>query len=1351
MIRNRTHSHATADNYPGAHRHSEADSISDLNNRLNELSARLGQLNANARQPLQPRSRPADPSGTNLADISDTVDRLVSKLERRPAAHRGPGTQGVAESERLQSILSTLDGIDKRVRDISGNPVTETDTHHTRRDNSPDALQRAVDEITARQDSLDNRNGSRREPARSFADNPEPANSGVERHFRLLADKIDSLRQGDTEAAVERLRREVTNLRNEIGRRDTLGLSDDDAAMIRDLGYKVETLSAHPADSHAVEALRGEIADLRQCVIANNVEGTLHSLESGYQHIVERLDEMRRTVGDPQLLVRLADRIETIDAALKTIPQVEQINVLDQRINTLARQIDGLSMDMNDPAITQIERQLAELKSALGGVNPNDAIATLDAQLRALNDKIDGLERLGGETYALSQRLGAEAGNAQPEALLRISDQIDELRAAVSGDRHADRFRHLDASIAGLARKLDEIETMRMQDDGLAQLERRIDGVVARIEEIIPQSGNAGAFTALEARIGELAHKLDALGQLPHAAASGSYAELEETVRRIDGALQKATHSDALATLDDRITTLSAQIDGFGTNASDISEMADLRNEIAGMRTAFSKPIPVDMSRLERQITNLVDQVSSPRDAIDPSALAQLEGQIARIAQSLDNRDEDNETLTAIESALNNLYSRLDDNRDDAAEAARNAARDAVREFIGSRQEQNPAPDDGRIHALQQHLDQLKSTTQDSADRTQDTLVAVHDALQAIAGKLTNLEDARSTAPHHPSPSESGNGDRVDAPPAMTEVAEQRIAALTGGTHPVSEQTLRDDRYIDEAPVAHAPEPTVDTPEDTRPLEPGTGRPGQAAAMPGHIEPAAAEPTDPETNARDRKADFIAAARRAAQAAASDDAGGEGQEKSKRRGWFKRKRKTADEKPRQTPSVETGEDIYAAPLAGSQVSHTDDSTGGLAGVLKKHRRPLMIAATGLLVIILGAQLAKFVLSPTQETAALDQPIKAVPALEAPTDTGPEPVEAPVAETAETPSVDVPAPVSPPARAVDESESVDTDTTSSTGVTPGYAASDTAYPLSPAPTNAAAPASAASAPLPPEGVGPVALRQAAASGDPEAQFEVAARFTEGRGVAPNLRTAAEWYRRAAEAGLAPAQYRLGSLFEKGTGVRKDLNLARDWYQKAAAQGNSKAMHNLAVLYAEGFGGSPDFSTAGQWFDKAASMGVRDSQYNLGILYARGLGVPQDLKNSYKWFALAAKQGDGDAGKKRDEVANSLDRKGLAAARLAVETWQKTPVDPRANSVSQRNSWNAAPDRSAAAEPHQPTRQELIQKTQSMLAQLGYDPGPADGVPGPRTRDAVMDFQRKAGMPVTGEIDAALLKQLSKQMI
>ena len=220
----------------------------------------------------------------------------------------------------------------------------------------------------------------------------------------------------------------------------------------------------------------------------------------------------------------------------------------------------------------------------------------------------------------------------------------------------------------------------------------------------------------------------------------------------------------------------------------------------------------------------------------------------------------------------------------------------------------------------------------------------------------------------------------------------------------------------------------------------------------------------------------------------------------------------------------------------------------------------------------------------------------------------------------------------------------------------------------------------------------ALKVLAMRGDAVAQYELGARYADGRGLPRDAKASAQWIEKAAEQGLAPAQYRMGSYFEKGVGVDRDFIRARAYYERAAKAGNARAMHNLAVLFAEGEEGKPDYAAASDWFRKAAEFGVRDSQYNLAILYARGLGVAQSLPQSYMWFALAALQGDQDAARKRDEVGGRLDSKELAFAKSLVENFKTRQPAPEANEVAPpKGGWEslraqeAKPDARPVAPP------------------------------------------------------------------
>jgi localization factor PodJL len=199
---------------------------------------------------------------------------------------------------------------------------------------------------------------------------------------------------------------------------------------------------------------------------------------------------------------------------------------------------------------------------------------------------------------------------------------------------------------------------------------------------------------------------------------------------------------------------------------------------------------------------------------------------------------------------------------------------------------------------------------------------------------------------------------------------------------------------------------------------------------------------------------------------------------------------------------------------------------------------------------------------------------------------------------------------------------------------------------------------------PEGLSATSLGQAAESGNAAAQFEVASRFADGRGLAQSHAQAFAWYQRAAMRGFAPAQFSLATLLERGTGAELDVERAKVWYRRAAEQGHVNAMHNLAVLIARRDGEGPDYATAAAWFREAAERGLTDSQYNLALLCELGLGIQKSLPEAYKWLALAARGGDKEAAVRLQQIKPRLHPGEIAAAEQQIAAWHPRtgPVGP-----------------------------------------------------------------------------------------
>lgn len=64
------------------------------------------------------------------------------------------------------------------------------------------------------------------------------------------------------------------------------------------------------------------------------------------------------------------------------------------------------------------------------------------------------------------------------------------------------------------------------------------------------------------------------------------------------------------------------------------------------------------------------------------------------------------------------------------------------------------------------------------------------------------------------------------------------------------------------------------------------------------------------------------------------------------------------------------------------------------------------------------------------------------------------------------------------------------------------------------------------------------------------------------------------------------------------------------------------------------------------------------------------------------------------------------------------------------------------------PPQPAPR-YVREAQRALRDLGYEPGPVDGVVGPRTREALAKYQRSEKIAVTGRLDPETMVRLDIQ--
>ncbi len=117
------------------------------------------------------------------------------------------------------------------------------------------------------------------------------------------------------------------------------------------------------------------------------------------------------------------------------------------------------------------------------------------------------------------------------------------------------------------------------------------------------------------------------------------------------------------------------------------------------------------------------------------------------------------------------------------------------------------------------------------------------------------------------------------------------------------------------------------------------------------------------------------------------------------------------------------------------------------------------------------------------------------------------------------------------------------------------------------------------------------QRTAQTGDAKAQFALATRFEDGRGVEPSMSQAIQWYQKAADGGFVQAQGYLGVIYDKARGVKQNDVEAAKWYRKAAEQGDGQSQYNLGVFYFYGRALQTNRDEARKWFERARDSGYQ----------------------------------------------------------------------------------------------------------------------------------------------------------------
>ncbi|MEP4734821.1 peptidoglycan-binding protein [Parvibaculum sp.] len=974
-----------------------------------------------------------------------------------------------------------------------------------------------------------------------------------------------------------------------------------------------------------------------------------------------------------------------------------------------------------------------------------------------------GTDEVGQQDPEMSQSRYSQPQQSAPQNRMPepqidlgpVAEAVRELVQRVDGSerRTADMTRKLEATVGQLAARLDqsehEMEDRYSEARTIDPLERKLQQLGERMERAERGRGGRGedtrAIQTLEKALNSVVDHLETSERRT----DDTLAEIRQTLSALSGRIENAEQETEREEAKRRAQALEGTLTQLATRLEKMEQ---------GVSTVGPQAVEAALKAIEEK-----SNAESQRKTIE-----NLQQSLERIAQRVERAEHSaDETAKALETTLETTVSTLVKKLEDIDHSRRTEIPDALAarlEQMTRRLEQNEHMTMEAAQAVEKAVAGIGENLSESESRDREALTSLQTTIERMTNRLSHLEKetkavkARTTlspqinagglAAGFP-PSGPGFGiPNFDAPPMMGPAYGSKPGPAFGPgdwDRPQTHARSADASHGHDAP-RREPAPAA-PPFDAYDAAPPARAAAQddfhydahddyeddAEAPPfaeeqqdsyyadphdeiddGIIPP---DPPEPVQNAGQRAAnDFLAAARRAAQAAADGGA-------------------------RQEPAYNGA---HTPGFADSSARFSAENNG------EGRRRKLVIGVAAsflLLAVLAGAYVmlrggstpsapavthegnasgGEAVPAPSVlgETPAATKNPEASPEGTGASGTASSGTAAPEANAKPAPPEDalVPAPKKP----VSKSTATPAGTATLTPAAPATAAPST--PVETAPVEPAK----------------VTLMDAATKGDAAAQYEVGLRYSNGEGVTQDMAEAAKWFERAAKQGLTVAEYRLAAQYEKGRGVTQSDAKAREWYEKAAKGGNVKAMHNLAVIHAEGRGTAQDFTTAASWFTQAANYGLGDSQYNLAILNERGLGVTKNPVEAYKWLDIAAKGGDKGAAAKRDAIATELSPEDLARAKVASGTWSAKKPEPLANGdTSSLKTWDVS---SLEGGADGPATRAAIARAQDRLNRLGYDAGSPDGLMGPRTRDAILEYQLSEGLETTGTVTRETLATL-----
>lgn len=851
----------------------------------------------------------------------------------------------------------------------------------------------------------------------------------------------------------------------------------------------------------------------------------MHDIESKLDLLSEQLARMARqdtTAGryyersQPAQDHSLTDVLSRVEASERQA--AENFARFGERLeslgNRLAKEIGHFPQEPEDvPGYRSLETALRNIV---------DHIEVSDRKTRDTLKAVQ--ERLNDVAYAATAPIDSDRLLVDAPVITRLESRLSDLASRITGhDAQEDVRKLVQNEVGKLGTRIDQVKqaseasAQRAQSQAVQQMQKDLRDFEGRMQSLIRDT------EARHADSGEFQHLR---------------AEMESLGRRMDDLKAEAASEHDLRSLRVVIEQLSARV----AQGPDLRPLADLDRRLTEitkwLEQSRSDNVGSQIAELEQRVFDLDNRIASAlRQNQSAPAWSGIERQFAGVADRLASTERQLQHIATLEQSMHQLYESMEQNRnwarDVAEDAANRMASRLMQDWSGKLQPGGPSPE---LQALENALATVRTNYEHADQRNQETLGAVHETLEQIISKLTELEQLREAPQHVPAAA-----DEIFAEPAA-----------------------------ETPPVAGAPQAWPDLK-----AEAGLGA-YQPAEPPA---PLRAEPVPPSV-----QDEFIAAARRVAQAAAQQTPG------PSAAGFLGRKKPVATAEAKAPSRFSMRFRRREKPVEAQSVTSPVPTASKAAkeGNAGKRRRLILI---GLVLLAAASAVAyqNFIKKPHVKA-----PVTPPAAEQSKSSGGGSSVFEKLNATLANSDAVLGSGLYASSLPSGQQAAVITDADALPVAIGSESLRQAALDGDALAAFIIAARFAEGKFVPQDNAAAARWYQVAADkGLAPAQYRMGALYERGLGIKLDLTAALKWYERAAAAGNVRAMHNAAVLLANGDKAKATYERAAHWFGEAAAHNLKDSQFNMALLYERGLGVSQDLGQALFWYSLAARQNDADA--------------------------------------------------------------------------------------------------------------------------------------------------------------